>query len=409
MLPSAAAWKKQGYKMSAKHTLLKIVLPLVILLAGFGVMRFLISSRPVPQKIDRPNPGALVEVIQAVKQDRRIEVFGTGTVQPEQEVSITMQVSGLVEKVAPGFVAGGFFRQGEFLFSVEPVDYELAVERSKAALIRAENEITVVESKAQVARREWQLLNKDKDRKPNPLVVYEPQLQDARANRDSAAAALKQAELELARTEVRAPFNCLVRAEEIGVGKYVRTGNSVATVASIDAAEIIVPLSLDELQWLAVPDQGSGAEGPEVTVQMETGNRVNKWQGHLVRSLGEIDPRSRMARLVVKVADPYRKLQSNSSNRINLQLGMFVDVIFHGAILADIFVLPRKALRDNSTVWIMDPEQKLRVRPVKIMRLEKEVALIKDGLKEGDLVVLTALPGGVDGMALRQVQEEKGR
>ncbi len=245
--------------MSAKHTLLKIVIPLVVLLVGFGVMRFLITSRSVPQKTARQNPGALVEVIQAVKQDKRIEVFGTGTVQPEQEVSITMQVSGLVEKMAPDFVAGGFFRQGELLFSVESVDYELAVERSKAALIRAENEITVVESKAQVARREWQLLNKDKDRKPNPLVVYEPQLQDARANRDSVAAALKQAELELARTEVRAPFNCLVRAEEIGIGKYVRTGNTVATVASIDAAEIIVPLSLDELQWLTVPDQGKAA------------------------------------------------------------------------------------------------------------------------------------------------------
>ncbi len=153
----------------------------------------------------------------------------------------------------------------------------------------------------------------------------------------------------------------------------------------------------------------SGVEGSEVTVQMETGNSVNKWQGHLVRSLGEIDARSRMARLVVKVADPYQKLQSDTGNRINLQLGMFVDVIFHGAPLADIFVLPRKALRDNATVWIMDPEQKLRVRPVKIVRLEKEAALIKDGLKEGDLVVLTTLPGGVDGMALRQVQEEGGR
>ncbi|MDX1777192.1 MAG: efflux RND transporter periplasmic adaptor subunit, partial [Desulfobulbales bacterium] len=129
--------------MGAKQKAVKIILPILVLVLGVFAMRMLILNRPAPQRQVRENPGALVKVIRAEKQDRRIQVFGNGTVQPEQEVTITLQVSGVINRVAPGFTAGAFFRQGELLFAVESIDYELAVERARAALIRAENEITV--------------------------------------------------------------------------------------------------------------------------------------------------------------------------------------------------------------------------------------------------------------------------
>jgi RND family efflux transporter MFP subunit len=395
--------------MGTRRTLIKILLPAVVLMVGAFVMVSLIKNRPVPQKTARPNLGALVQFVTVEKQDRQIQVHSTGTVQPEQEVSITMQVSGRIDRVSPGFVAGGFFRAGELLFSVESVDYELAVERAKAALIRAENEIIIVESKAEVAREEWKRLKLGSQEEPNPLIVYGPQLQDAKASRTAAAAALKQAELDLKRTQVVAPFNCLVRMEEVGLGKYVRIGNNVAMVASIDAAEIIVPLTLDDLQWLKIPGQRNADAGSLATITVEAGSKMNNWQGHLVRSLGEIDPRSRMSRVVVRVDDPYQKRKESKQSRINLEMGMFVEVSLHGQTLKDIVELPRTAVRENSSVWLMDSENKLRIQAVEIMRLEKETALIKSGLKGGENIILTALPGAVDGMKLRPAQEGESR
>jgi RND family efflux transporter MFP subunit len=391
--------------MSAKQKAIKIILPLVIIAIGVIVMRFLILSRPAPKREARVNPGALVDVISVAKMDKQLQISGTGTVQPEQEVSITMQVDGLIEKVAPDFVAGSFFRKGELLFAVEAIDYELALDRAKTTLIKAENEITIIESKATVARQEWERLRLGDSEEPNPLIVYEPQLEDAKANRAAAIAALKQAELDLQRTRVVAPFNCIVRSEEVGLGKYVRSGNSVAMIASVDAAEIILPLPLDDLQWINIPGQKDGSKGSGATVRLEVGDTQFNWQGEVVRSLGEVDSRSRMARLFVRVEDPYGLDNRHNGKNINLEFGMFVEIILAGETLTGIVEVPRTALRDNSTVWVMDEEQKLRIKQVQIARLEKQSALISEGLQDGDRIILTTLPGGVDGMKLRPADQ----
>ena len=395
--------------MSVKQKAIKILLPLAILAVGIIVMRVLILSRSVPQKTERINPGALVEVVSVAKQDEQLQIYGTGTVKPEQEVTITIQVDGLIDKVAPGFVAGGFFRKGDLLFAVEAIDYELAVDRAKSALIKAENEITIIESKATVARQEWERLKLGDQKEPNPLIVYQPQLEDAKANRAAAVASLKQAELNLQRTKVVAPFNCLVRSEEAGLGKYVRSGNNIAMIASVDAAEIVVPLPLDDLQWINTPSQGHDQKGSQTTVSLKVGDKDYKWQGEVVRSLGEVDPRSRMARLVVRVNDPYGLDNGDTENRMNLELGMFVEVLFAGEVLTGVIEIPRTALRENSSVWVMDNDQKLRVKHVEIARLEKQSALISEGLQNGDMVILTALPGGVDGMKLRPANKGESR
>jgi hypothetical protein len=196
-----------------------------------------------------------------------------------------------------------------------------------------------------------------------------------------------------------------VRSEEVGIGKYVRAGNNVAMVASVDGAEIVVPLQLDDLKWLSIPRQKNSAKGSTATVQLEVGSNLYQWQGLLVRSLGEVDMKSRMAQVVVKVDDPYRLQGEENSQQLNLELGMFVEVVFQGETLSDVVEIPRAALRQNSTVWIMDSDQKLKIVPVEIIRQQKDTVLIDSSLEDGAQVILTTLPGGVDGMKLRSVSQ----
>ena len=72
-------------------------------------------------------------------------------------------------------------------------------------------------------------------------------------------------------------------------------------------------------------------------------------------------------------------------------------------------VLPRKALRENSTVWLVDKENRLRIRPVELIRVEQDEALISKGLADGEQVVVTALSGAAEGTQLRIVREEAGQ
>lgn len=395
--------------MSAREKWLKIVLPVVLILAGLAGMQLMVFTRTPPVKEDTGNPGALVEVLAVNKEKVRVVVRGTGTVGPRQEASITPQVGGKITYLAPGFVAGGLFDKGELLFRIEDADYRLAIDRAKATLAKAEFDLALVEGQARVARLEWDRLDLGEKSEPNPLVLYEPQLKNARANVESARAVLAQAELDLARTSVHAPFACLIRSEEIDLGQFVTGGKSVATVAGTGAAEIVVPLPPEELQWIAIPRKGRNGSGSPGIVTLTVGDRVLSWKGRVVRSMGEVDPRGRMARIVVAVTDPYNLDTERGRERNNLEFGMFVDVEITGREMAGVFTVPRSALRDGDTLWIMDGERILRIRPVNIVRRQQEKVIVRDGLEEGDRVVLTNLPGAAEGMRLRLVGEEGAR
>lgn len=395
--------------MSRNTILLKIALPIAVILAGFAGMQIMVHSRAAPKKEVKESRGALVEVQSVEKRNLPVVVTGTGTVGPGQEASITTQVGGKVTYLAPGFVVGGLFAKGDLLFKIEDTDYRLAIDKAKAALTKAEFDLAMVEGQARVARIEWDRLKLEEKGEPNPLVLYEPQLKNARANVGSAKAALAQTELDLARTSVFAPFDCLIRSEEIDLGQYVTVGKSVATVAGTGAAEIVVPLPLEELQWLAIPRKGRNGKGAPAKVKLTVGDRVLTWKGKVVRSLGEVDPRGRMARVVVAVADPYNLEKSRGRDPRDLEIGMFVDVEIAGKELSGVFTIPRSALRDGDTVWTMDEERKLRIKPVTVVRREQDKIIVRDGFEEGDQVVLTNISGAAEGMKLRLAGGEEAQ
>lgn len=390
--------------MGLKSKLLKIILPFIIVLAGVAVMAVLISSRPAPKKEVKKDSRALVRVLKVTKEDRQVLVQGTGIVQAAREVTVIPRVSGRVTYISESLVPGGFFRKGDLLFEIEDVDYRLAVERAKAARAKAEYNLATVESSARIARTEWERISKDNPAEPNPLVLYEPQLKNARTALTSAIAALKQAELNLERTRILAPFNCRVHSEKIDSGQFIRAGSLVAVLTGADTAEIIVPLPLDELHWLNIP-RGGAERGSQATVELKAGNRTYRWQGRLVRSLGEVDPKSHMAKVVVAVNDPYGL---TGKKDIDLAVGTFVEVQLKGAMLKGVIVIPRYAFRENSTVWVMDETNRLRIKKVAPLRIQGEYVLIKEGLDSGDSVVLTTLSGAADSMKLQPVKEGAG-
>jgi hypothetical protein len=82
-----------------------------------------------------------------------------------------------------------------------------------------------------------------------------------------------------------------------------------------------------------------------------------------------------------------------------------VDILFKGRLLPDIITIPRSAMRENKSVWVMSDERRLTIRPVKVARLEKQDALISGGLEDGEKVVLTNLSGVADGLKLRVARE----
>lgn len=386
----------------------RAILPFLIIVIALVLTFVVLKSRKPPKPNDTPYLGPLVEVATLVASNRQVIVSGTGSAQPRYEVGITPQVQGRVSELSPQMVAGGTFRKGELLFAIEDVDYQLAIALAKSSLAQAELELLRNENQAELARKEWHSLNTESVASPNPLVVYEPQLKSARAKRDAARANVKQAELNLQRTRVFAPFNCYVRNEQLGLGQFLNAGAPVATVAGLDQVEIVVPLPLDELVWLQIPRNGTKQKGSPAKVELQSGGQTFQWQGEITRALGEIDPRNRMARVVVTVDDPFSQHRDRAKLLNYLLPGMFVEVSIEGEELSDVIAVPRGAMHDDDTVWVVDDESRLRIREVEILRRERDEVFIGSGLDATEKIVLTNLTGAAEGMLLRpQLRELK--
>jgi RND family efflux transporter MFP subunit len=391
--------------MKQTSSAVKILIPLLILLLAATVAFVLIRTKQAPKKEIPDNPGVLVQVMTVEKQDYALRIPATGTVQARQETTITPQISGRIVEISPKMVAGGFFRKNERMFAIEAIDFELAVEQAEATMSKAGLELETAKAQASIARQEWDRLKRD-DEEPNPLVLYEPQLKTAEANLASARANLDKARLNLQRTRILAPFDCYVRSENVDLGQYVKSGNSVAALAGTDRAEIIVPLPLEEVKWLQIPRPSNRSAGSLAEVSLMVGEHRYSWPGQVVRTLGEVDARGRMSRLVIEVKDPYGLQEDVAELRPELMVGTFVEVSLLGETLENVAAVPRGALREGDTLWLVDQQDMLKTKSITVLRRERDTILVNGSLDGGERVVLTNISGAADGMKLRPVAAE---
>ena len=382
-----------------KSSPIRIILPPLIIVIGIVILIGFTRSRRKPPKVERSFPGVLVEVIKAEMADRTVSVVGHGSVKPRHEINLIPQVSGKIENVNPKFVAGGSFRKGEEILRIEQIDYQLALDQAEAAVASSEFALQLAQANAEVARKDWEAMQKSHTKltgsvsqtKPDGLVLHEPQLKQAEANYASAQAILELAALRLERTVIKAPFACRLKQKYIDIGQFVNAGTPAATLFSISMAEIEVGISQRELTRLSVP--GSKAE-----VVLKLGEDSYRWVGRVDRSLGFINERERLARVVVQVPHPY---SNNDTNKPVLSIGSFVEVAIEGRKLEGIYPIPRHALREGSSVWVATPDSTLTIRDVVVSTLTSEEAIIQNGISAGEWIITSSISGAAPGLKLR--------
>lgn len=382
--------------MSLMQNKLKILLPLLVLAAGIAVAAAIVKTRPEVERQEDAVPPPLVRAITVAVEDVSLDVRSHGTVEPLTESTLVAQVSGQITRVSNAFVEGGFFRRGQTLVWVDPRDYELSLAQADARVAQARVGVEREEAEAELARQEWQELGRGE---PSTLTLREPQLAGALAELQAAEASLEQARLNLGRTEVRAPFEGRIADKRVDVGQFVTAGTPVGTVYSTDYAEIRLPVAEDELGFLAIDLGGTwkAEAGPQVTLRAELAGKSGSWTGQVVRTDSRFDPTTRMLDLFARIEDPF---DLRSSGGTPLPMGLFVEARIGGTIVEDVFVLPRTAIRANDQVLIVD-DGRLRYRPVEVLRLAGDQAILSSGLEPGEQVCISTLETVVDGMSVR--------
>jgi RND family efflux transporter MFP subunit len=381
----------------------RIVLPIAILIGCVLISGFLIRNPTTVEEAAVEIIPVSVRVAEVNLESVDLIVGSQGKVQAAQTVSLSAPVAGPVEWISPSMEAGGYVEAGQALLRLEAADFETALERSRANLQQAQAESEFADT--ELARmREL----------AEQRLASDSQLQDAqrRANVNKARlidaqASYEQAQLDLDRTEIRAPFNAVIQSRDVELGQYVNRAQAVALLYGADEVEVRVPLAIRQLGFLNVPLGQRGEippeRAPDVLLTGMYGGQKYNWPGKLVRIEASIDPNSNTVQTIIRVSQPStdRETGVDGFRSIPLPIGLYVEANIQGRTVENIISLPRSVIRNNNQVLIVDAENKMYYREVEIFRLEEQQVLISSGILPGERICISPIQAVVDGMAVQ--------
>ena len=378
--------------------LLKYVAPFFVLLAVVALLAFALLNRSVPEKKEPTALLPVVEVLEVNSESLKLEAKSQGTVQPRTETLLVAEVSGRIESVSNAFFAGGYFKKGDPLAEIDPVDYKANLANAKSRFAEARLAYEQEKALADQAREDWESFGRGE---ATDLALRKPQLERAASMMESAKAAVQIAERDLARTIVRAPYDGRIKEKYADVGQMVGARQSqLARIYSTDTAEIRLPLALDQLSYLDLPESYSNYAGsdekPKVTLSAQYGEETHEWTGIVDRAEGAIDARTRLSYVVAQVEQPYEK--SDYKDRPPLKVGLFVEASIEGRQIDSAFRIPRRALHEGDVVYAVDKENRIVIKEVSVLQKGVDTVIVTEGLSDGDLLCLTPLEYVVMGM-----------
>ena len=369
-------------------------LAIVIIVIAIVLMRIMVVVNKKQSKQKPLNPVTAVRVEHVVASDIQAKIQATATIEANQTLNLSPEVSGKITWVSPKLRAGGVVRKGDLLVKIDDEDYKLALEQLRVAVNRAKLEIDQETARGEVAQKEWGVLG-DEGKAPD-LVLRVQQAEVARLNLRSAESALKKGELALKRTKLRAPFTAYVSQSSVAVGQYVSPQVVVARLLEKANLTAEVSVSLDELKWMDIPGIDGARKGSTVKIELPIGGgeKITR-EGEVKALIGEMDQTTRRARVRVSLAD-------NKSGETPLLPGAFVDVTIFGKSISGAYKIPREALVDNKSIFIVDAEKRLKAVSVNRIWGTKQSIISKLNVEESGIDILTSHPqGAVTGLKVR--------
>ncbi|WP_430451336.1 efflux RND transporter periplasmic adaptor subunit [Rhodopirellula europaea] len=380
---------------------------LAILGASAAAVVVINKTEPTAQQINATRKSsALVDTITAERGTYSPQLVVLGTVEPAQDITLGPRISGQVVELSPEFIPGGMVSKGDLMLRIDPSDFENAVSISNSELLQKEALWEIEQARQRLAVKELEMLEDTIDDTNRGLVLREPQIASIKAEMAAAKASLERAQLDLDRTEVTAPFDAQILTQSVNIGSQVRPGDELARLIGVDEYWIMAAVPIRTLRWIQFPktnDDGTSTEGSKVILR-----NTDAWgpdaqrEGRVARLIGTLDQQTRLARVLITVADPLGR----ESDAPPLILDTLIETQIEGKEINDVIRMPRDYVRDQDTVWVMKKEQ-LEIRETQVVFRDAEYAYIREGIEEGEDIVTTTLATVADGVGLRKITDDE--
>jgi len=384
---------------------LKKLLPLVVIVITVAVIWLIFASKPVAKKnLDAPVHKLRTEVMEPHADSFQVWVPSYGVIQPQTQSLVIAQVAGQVTEVSDRFREGAFFEKGDVLLTIDDADYQAQLTIAQAEMKQAEFTLEDEKARSQMALNDWKKLgNKGL---PPALTAREPQLNSALAAYEASQAKVHQAQLNLNRTKIVAPFAGRVLNLDVNVGQVVNNGTTLGAIYAVDVVEVRLPLKQSDLVHLTLPETYRDLETQQneatvpVKLMAELANTVHTWEGELVRVEGTIDEQTRQLYVVVVVKDPYKY---RSDGTPPLKIGQFVKALIKGHVLDNVVVLPRAAVVSGKQINLIE-NQVLKRFQINPLWEDDTHVIINNQFEPGTFISVTPLGDVVSGTAVEIIQ-----
>lgn len=351
------------------------------------VVTMLMVNRVEPRSADSPDITLTVRAVRARKMSVSRVWEGYGTAEARFAADLSAQVSGRVVERPKAIEPGVSVQQGDLILRIDPTDYALRLQSARESLAqmladleawevrrqRIGEQVELMQAAADVAVREYQRASGALETGGANLLEVEAKLAAANRARSEVAAlrqqhelmlpervslesrieaqraAIRLAEEDLARTEIRAPFTGSIQRVNAREGELIAVGSPVARIVDLSLIEIPVRL----------PVSAAGTVGIGDEVELISDSPVSRdWRGTIARIAPEADAATRTITVFVEVQ------QDPASDGLLLP-GAFTIARVHSRVPVDYVVIPRKALT-GSRVFEIDEHGRVALRDVEI-------------------------------------------
>ena len=417
-------------RRTGRWLLFNVAIPLAILSVGVVVVVLLGEAKPdelpaedgtAAGRMKRLPPAQVTTVRSLDEFGGRLDLSVDGVVVPFREVQLASEVSGRILWKDPVCEAGNRVQQGQLLFRIDPTDYRLEVERlarlrdqEYEALKELDQETANAQRLLEVATQELDLRQRELKRLQSLPGGFASQTELDQAERARlqalqaqvsaenqrdlllrrrgrleaaerlAASQLEAAEVNLARTDIRAPISGVIVREDAELNSFIQRGMPVITIEDTSAAEVAVSLRMDQLYWVLDQQRSAssavstasnrGYELPETpaTIYYEMAGRqgaVYQWQGTLLRYHGiGLDEQTRTVPVRIVVDQTQRVHRAGGGDGPmagpqTLVRGMFVRVVLHIDPRTPLVVVPALALKPGNRMWRFQPDATVLAEP----------------------------------------------
>jgi RND family efflux transporter MFP subunit len=423
-----------------KGGLFKAFRVFLVLLVAIVIAVTLVIMRPKAERQVPVQKGRLVEVFSARAEDFQMVVEAFGTVTPRESLKLVAQVRGQIIDIYQSFKEGNFVKKGTRLIQIDPRTYSLEVKRRQVQIMQSEAElkrlkqevinlrsrIKIAKSDVALSKSEYLRLKKLVDRKviaqsqldkteqaylasrerlqaiENQLALIGPRREQLMAARDMADVMYQQANLDLERSSLEAPFDGWVLEKAIEVGQHVNVGQQLGSIYKAGELDIEVSIPTREFKWLPSGMGKNSSVAADVIFRNSGDQQV--WQGRVARVKARMDERTRTLPVVIEVDETATAEKSISGFR--LRPGMFVTIKIKGKEVNHAYVLPRYVVYPGDVVYTLKDDQ-LKIKEVGILRSYKDSVIVNEGLSQDDQIISTPLSGAVDGMRVRLKTDDR--